>query len=125
MQNAFWQKAEENLKSAQLLFENGFYNTSANRAYYAAFHSAIVALSKFGFKNPDNPHKWVQATFSGELIQRRKLYTADMKSSLLEMLSLREQADYKTDSISKKLAKEQLRKAQTFLEEIRDKGDNT
>lgn len=34
-------KVLENLKAAELLFEAGLYNASANRAYYAAFHAAL------------------------------------------------------------------------------------
>jgi hypothetical protein len=46
----FIHKARENLKAAELLFENGLYNASANRAYYAALHFAISILAKMGIE---------------------------------------------------------------------------
>ena len=45
MGNEFFLKAHENLLAAQLLLERGYYQASANRAYYAAFHAAIACLS--------------------------------------------------------------------------------
>ena len=48
MEHEFLTNSKENLKAAELLFDNGLYNASANRAYYAAFHAAIVALADIG-----------------------------------------------------------------------------
>ena len=41
---AFWAKALENIDSAGSELTNRRYNASANRAYYAVFQAAIVAL---------------------------------------------------------------------------------
>jgi uncharacterized protein (UPF0332 family) len=74
VEKIFFEKAEQSLQSAQILFENGCYDDSASRAYYAAFQAAIAALAKFGFTNDDNDHKWVQSLFARELIHRKKVF---------------------------------------------------
>ncbi|MDP2366338.1 MAG: HEPN domain-containing protein [Ignavibacteria bacterium] len=48
MKELFLERAKENLKAAELLFEQELFNASANRAYYAAFHAAIVAIMTAG-----------------------------------------------------------------------------
>lgn len=48
METVFISKAKENIKAAELLFDNQLYNASANRAYYAAFQAAITALAATG-----------------------------------------------------------------------------
>lgn len=74
MQAEFLKKAQDNLNLAKHCLEQGLYDASANRAYYAAFQAAIAALAHAGIVNKKNDHKWVQATFAGELINRRKVY---------------------------------------------------
>jgi len=37
MNSEFFQKAKENLKASQILFNQQLFNAAANRAYYAAF----------------------------------------------------------------------------------------
>ena len=69
MKTEFLEKAQENLKAAELLFQAGCHNASANRAYYAAFHAAIAALSDEGIIIDNTNHRNIQAHFSGELIQ--------------------------------------------------------
>ena len=43
-------KAEESLKAAELCYAQGLYNSSANRAYYAMFQAAQVALVQVPIK---------------------------------------------------------------------------
>jgi uncharacterized protein (UPF0332 family) len=38
-------KNQESLEAAKILYEEGLYKASANRAYYSAFHAAIAALA--------------------------------------------------------------------------------
>jgi uncharacterized protein (UPF0332 family) len=42
------QRAKETLLEAKTLFENGFYNASVNRLYYACYYSVIALLVKHG-----------------------------------------------------------------------------
>jgi uncharacterized protein (UPF0332 family) len=118
MEEIFLSKAKRNLILAKYCVENGFYDASANRAYYAAFQAAIAALANQGIKREDNDHKWVQASFSGELIKRRKIYPQRLKSFLSDMLGVRNDADYSIRHVSKKIALRQFSKAEDFVETI-------
>ena len=116
--NEFILKAEENLKAAELLFDNRFYNASANRSYYAALHAAVAALAAIGIRSEPISHKAVQANFPAELIQRRKVYPSRLKSYLTELQDARNDADYRSKSVSKNLASKLLAKAKEFVNQI-------
>jgi len=111
----FVEKAQENLCAARLLFEHGYYNASANRAYYAAFHCAIAHLARFGFVHEKHDHSWVQAMFAAELIHKAKIYPGRIKAFLLELQTIRNRADYKAESLSQAVAARQLAKASEFV----------
>jgi uncharacterized protein (UPF0332 family) len=115
MKNEFIIKAKENLKAAELLFESGLYNASANRSYYAALHAAVAALAAIGIRTEPVSHKAVQANFSTELIQRRKVYPSHLKSYLADLQEIRNDADYRVLQTSGKVASRQLKKAKEFL----------
>lgn len=89
----FFDKAKESLKSAQILFDNGLHDDSVSRAYYAAFRASVAALADQGIKSEDNDHKWLQAAFSRELIQRKKIYDAKFKSYLPKCIEIRIQSN--------------------------------
>ncbi|MBM2815037.1 MAG: hypothetical protein HW421_1799 [Ignavibacteria bacterium] len=116
MKETFLQRAKENLKAAELLFDNGLYNASANRAYYAAFHAAITAIFSSGIL-PDIDHRTVQTLFAEQFCNRRKILPSKYKSILQDMQKIRNDADYK-DGINKKLSKQQLKSANEFLKII-------
>lgn len=63
-------KAKRNIQVAQLLFDNQFYDESANRAYYAAFQAALTALSTLGMEVEGMSHDAVQASFNNEFIHK-------------------------------------------------------
>src|SRR5215468_3651576 len=67
-------KAEESLNAAELCYAQGFYNSSTNRAYYAMFQAAQVALETAGFMQPEWSHACLHATFANELTRRRKQF---------------------------------------------------
>ncbi len=119
MQSEFSAKAEENLAAAQICFDRGLYNACANRAYYAALHAAVAALARHGIRRDKIDHGQVQADFSGELIKRRKIYPAKLKSYLYDMQLARNQADYSGGSVSRKAASVWLAKSQEFSEYIK------
>jgi uncharacterized protein (UPF0332 family) len=48
--NLIFKKSIETLKSAVSNFQNGYYDTSVNRSYYAVFYSANALLFKKGIK---------------------------------------------------------------------------
>ncbi|MCP4112779.1 MAG: HEPN domain-containing protein [Desulfobacteraceae bacterium] len=119
MEDNFFQKAEENLKAAQILFDNGLYNACANRAYYSALHAVVVALDAKGFKRDRIDHGAVQADFAQRLIKRKKVYPNKFKSYLSDMQAVRDQADYSAKDVSKRLASAQLTQAKQLTEIIR------
>jgi uncharacterized protein (UPF0332 family) len=118
MKNEFLAKAKENISAAELLFDNELYNASANRAYYAAFHAARAALAAIGVETEAISHPAAQSQFNAELIRRRKIYPSRLKSYLSNLQDERNTADYKRDSVSKKVASRQLKKAKDFVETI-------
>ncbi len=115
MKQEFLNKAEENLKIAQMSFEHECYNACANRAYFASFQAAIAALISRGAGRGKFDHKWVQAEFSEKLIKRKKIYPARLKSWLMKMQLLRNKADYEHRHVSRKDAREQLHRAKEML----------
>ena len=117
----FWNKADENLKAAQLCFENGFYNACANRAYYAMYHAAIAILMVKGFPPTQKQidHGWIQSTFARELINRRKIFEGKLKTYLPDCQNVRNDADYAGILISNKTAKRQVNKTSEFINAIK------
>ena len=115
MKYEFMDKAKENLAAAEICFENRLYNASANRAYYAAYHAAISALADRGIKKEKLDHKWVQAEFSGRLIKRSKVYPAKVKSFLMDMQNIRNDADYEMHKVGKNAARKQLAMAREII----------
>lgn len=116
MKQMFLERSEENISAAEELFNSQRYNASANRSYYAAFHAAIAALLHFGY-TVEIDHKPVQAAFAGMLIHGRKLFPATMKSMLLELHTVRAEADYRA-GIGKKRSAAQLKQAQFFVSTV-------
>lgn len=114
----FLSKANGNLAAARLCFDNGLFDASTNRAYFAAFQAAISALLFSGQKPGKFDHKWVQAKSGELLIKRQKRFPAKFKSYLMEMQSLRNRADYRHESVGKNKALIQLGKAGELVEMI-------
>ena len=115
MKKEFLNKAGENLKTAQMSFENNCYNACANRAYFAAFQAAIAALSFCGIESEKNEHAWVQSEFSLRLIRRQKVYPDRIKSYLPDMQESKNKADYSEKDIGKKVAYRQLLRASEMI----------
>jgi uncharacterized protein (UPF0332 family) len=114
-------KADENLKIANLSFDNRCYNACVNRAYFAMLQAAIAILIKKGFppKKKRIDHSWVHSTFSSEIIRRRKIFPGKFKSYLPDAQIFRNIADYDDKLISAKKAKQQLNRSEEFIENIK------
>ena len=120
----FLTKAEESLAGAESELANGRYNNVANRCYYACFQAAIVALLHAGI-TPDGPqwsHTFVQGQFVGQLINRRKLYPAELRQTPTRLYELRQTADYTIEPITQTQATRAVRRARTFVAAIQAKG---
>jgi uncharacterized protein (UPF0332 family) len=109
------EKAEEFLKAAQRCLEEGWYNSAVNRAYYAMFQAARAALAAVGLDRPSWRHGSLHATFSTELIRRRKLYPLSLVQNLAEVMELRQIADYSDVQIPQRRATRVVRAAAAFL----------
>lgn len=122
----FLAKAEESLAGAESELANGRYNNCANRCYYASFQAAIYALLQAGIRPAASSGEWghdfVQAQFIGQLINRRKLYPADLRPTLVRNLSLRHEADYGVNMVTQTEASRALRRSRQFVEAILAKG---
>ena len=118
------QKALECLDGAQSEAANRRFNNVANRAYYSAFLAAIYALTQAGIQPQGSQwsHEAVPAAFAGQLINRRKLYSADRRTDLDQLHQLRIKADYRDDLVTEREARRALGRAQAFLSEIQTRG---
>jgi len=119
MKEHFLNRAIENLKAAELLFENDLYNASANRAYYAAFHIAIATIYNIGI-TPVIDHRSVQSLFNDHHFNRKKVLPSKFKDYLSHLQVIRNTADYK-QGIGKKIAKEQLKSATEFIGAVKSR----
>ena len=111
-------KAREFLQVAELCQERGYYNSAANRAYYAMFHTAATALEVAGLGRETWSHSGLQSTFATELIKRRKIYRQRLARYLYDSHRFRLQADYAQANVSKRQAQQTLRWAKEFLEDV-------
>jgi len=116
LKELFINRALENIKCAELAYENDLFNASSNRAYYAAFHISIAALYAIGV-DPRTDHKAVQIMFSDNYFNRKKVLSSKYKGYLTELQRIRNIADYQ-NGVTKKDANTQLKKAKEFVEII-------
>ncbi len=118
----FFTKSEENLTAAQLCLQNGLFNASANRAYYAMFQAAVAILLTRGITfDPKQhlDHALIRSLFSNEFIHRKKVFQRKYASSLYDALALRILADYQTTTISARKARQLLLRAEEFIHIIK------
>ena len=125
---SFELKAIESLASAESEYVNGRFNSCANRCYYACFQAAVAALARHGITPPGGSraqwaHGFVQAQFVTQLIDRHKVYPAELRDTLNRLATLRRTADYTIDDVGRQQAERALRRARTFVETITGGGD--
>lgn len=90
-------------------------NSAASRAYYAIFQAAQVALAVAGHARAEWSHPGLQATFTAELIHRRKLYSVVFRDYLSSGQRVRQIADYGASGVSRKLSERLCRRAARFV----------
>lgn len=85
------QKAARSIKEAKLLYENGMYETSVSRLYYASFYAANALLTSSGL-NPKT-HSGTKSLLNKEYFLTSKLDNsyADLYTMLM---AKRHEADY-------------------------------
>ncbi len=108
-------RAEESLQAAELCWREALVNSAASRAYYTMFQAARVALETAGFSSQEWSHSGLQATFTAELIHRRKIYPAVFRDYLSAGLQTRQAADYSDSGVSRRVTHRLLRRAAAVL----------
>ena len=118
------EKAKESLMAAQRCLEEGWYNSSVSRAYYAMFQAARSALALAGFDRPWWSHGGLHSTFAVELVPRRKLYPHSFVRALAEAMELRHTADYSDIQLSSRQVTRVVRAAADFLNRVQEETSN-
>lgn len=122
---AFLAKAAQNLAAAEADYAAGRYDACANRAYYCCFQAAVAALLVEGIRPAGTGDRWehefVQARFAGILIERRKRYVTDLRSTLQENRRVRDQGDYRPMPVTQESASRALRRARAFVAAVEER----
>jgi uncharacterized protein (UPF0332 family) len=113
-------KAEEALKAAELCCENGLYDSSASRCYYATFWAAIATLEWAGYPPQRWSHTGLSTIFGKELVKKRHLFSPSLAGRLSMAYDLRRLADYGRQGISGKRAKRALDWAGKFVTKAKE-----
>jgi len=109
-------KAKRYLKSAKLLLEDGDYESSVSRTYYAMFYSAEAALLT---KNLTfSSHKGVIAAF-GEQFVKTGVFPRELGRELNRAFEMRQLGDYEsTSAVSDEDAREILTRGKEFCDAV-------
>lgn len=118
-------KASESLQTADSEFASGRYDSCANRCYCACFQAAIAALFREGMRASGSKwgHDFVQAQFVGQLINRQKRYSGDLRQVLSDNRTLQDQADYGSKHITLTQASRALGKSRTFVTAVQQRSE--
>lgn len=114
-------KSHEFLAVAEWCFDNRYYNSCANRAYYSMFRAAFAALRKLVSSKmlpEDISHKGLISVFTRELINRRKVFPKIFSNYLKDTADLRGQGDYQADDVTERKARKSLESAKEFLTKV-------
>ena len=105
-------KARNNLRTAQSAYDQGDFDSSASRAYYAVFHTEIAALVKLTeFRQDRWGHDRVQEEFNRRLIRSRRLFHSSLRFIHNDLIGRRHIADYKDQHLSARTAERCLKHA--------------
>ncbi|HIE26234.1 TPA: HEPN domain-containing protein, partial [Candidatus Poribacteria bacterium] len=116
-------KAREFLAIAEWCFDNGHYNSCANRAYYSMFRAAFAALRKLVSPKmlpAKSSHKGLISIFTRELINRRKVFPRIFSNYLKYAADIRGQGDYRDDDVTERKARRSLKHAKEFLTKVEE-----
>ena len=107
----------ESLEEARIMFENGRYKNSLNRAYYCIFHaiSAVNTLKEFD----SSKHSGV-ISFFNQYFVKEGIFDKELSKIIKQAYDSREKADYLDFYIaSSEEAEKQIVRAEQFLEAIK------
>lgn len=110
-------RAEEEIKAAKVLKDNGLYFKSVVSSYYVVYHGAKAALLNKGIS--PKSHEGIERMFSLYYVKVNLIET-DIGRIIGRLMKLREEADYYPEtSFNLKDSSEALEMAERFLENIR------
>jgi len=113
---AYLEKAQSNLRVAELAYSAGEYNPAVSRAYYAVLHAEIAALLKLtDFRPRQWGHGRVQAEFNRRLIHRQKVFPTGFRFVHSDLIGRRHIADYEAERLGQMVAERCVRKAQEMV----------
>lgn len=111
------EKADSTFAENEGLTENGYWNTLANRLYYALFHAVSAMLISDG--REVGSHKGAAIRFHQYYV-RTGIFTDDEGSFYSQMETLREKADYNCFfKISEADVRARIEPTRTLIEKIR------
>jgi uncharacterized protein len=118
--NIFWAKAVAASQAARLLYEHGYPDGAANRAYYAMFHAARVALASLDSALAESKrHQTMIRRFSKRFVRERGV-DPDLGRTLNRAFELRMAADYEPKGVEIEDARNSVDAAETFLRTVED-----
>ena len=110
------EKARRYLRSAELLIQDGDYDSAVSRSYYAMFYSAEAALLKK--EMTFSSHKAVISAF-GQYFVKTGIFDKRMGRDLNIIFGERQLGDYESNfSISEDNARHVLETARVFVDRI-------
>ncbi len=113
---ALIERAKRYLKSSKMLLDDGDYESSVSRAYYAMFYTAeaVLLTKNLSFSS----HGGVISAF-GEHFVKTDIFPKDMGRDINRAFEKRQLGDYEyTFVISKDEAEELLDRSKHFVEEV-------
>jgi uncharacterized protein (UPF0332 family) len=121
-------KARDNMNAAQLLTINGLYDSSASRAYYAAYLAAWYHLLNIGIqpghKTQKGGYYWRHHLFPDLLSHEYKLIGPLQMEKFELLYSHRIKADYYIDEVEKEEADNSIQIASDFVSFFLDNKGN-
>lgn len=119
MWEVYLQKAQSNLRVAEMAYHAGEYDPAVSRAYYAVFQAEIAALLKLtDFRPRQWGHDRVPAEFNRRLIHQQKVFPTSLRFLHSDLLGRRHIADYEVEQIGQLVAERCIRKAQEMVSTI-------
>lgn len=112
-----FQRAQETLADAEILFRQNSFASSVNRSYYAIFHALRAVTALDGFDS--SRHSGVIA-YVNRMYVKTGIFSKRLSKILDTSFRLREKADYDDFVIvSLDMAGEQIEKAKAVIGEIK------
>lgn len=110
------EKAHTDLSAAKMNYETGFYETSANRSYYAIFHAARAVLMLNG--QDYKKHSGVIAFFNRDFI-KTGILERELGMILRDAFEIRTDCDYEDFYVvAKEDVERQIQNAEYFISKI-------